>query len=577
MSDVLSPGEHLGPFRIVRRLGGGAMGVVFLAVEEELDREVALKIISPELAGDDGFRERFTREARAQARLNSGHVVQVYRYGEQDGRLFIASQLVPDGDLGALLGEFGPPLLPNALELIAQVAEGVADAHDAGLIHRDIKTANILVRRRSEGLTAYVADFGIARTEDSHQTKTGVAVGTPSYMAPELHLGRQATVASDVYSLGCLMWATLTGSPPYAGTTEFQVIRAHMDAPVRQLAAAGPVIGEVNRILRTAMAKDPAQRYPSANAMRTDLQRLVARMDGMPVPPVRPLAPNGGPPPGVGGPGPASGPGSGPASGPGSHSAPGSTPGSASGPAGRSPGASSGHDLPTATPASYGGSGASGPGASRPGSGSGGYAATNVQTPGGTGGQGGPGGSSGARRTGPGSSGARPFTTPGGPTTPGGSNSNLKAIVILVAVGVVLIGGVIFGVAALNNGGDDKGGGDDETTGQSGPTSGGTATGPATVEAYCSAFNSGPGSESFVASGQLNDYINWGKRLESTGAPADMPDDAQAGFELKVSDLTGLSEGDFDNSSYFADWENFLSPSQTDNYNAWKSYNESNC
>jgi serine/threonine protein kinase len=275
--------DTLGPYRIVRRLGSGGMGVVHEAWDTGLERPVALKVISPQLADDPVFRERFTREARAQAALTSEHVVHVYAHGEDAGRLWIATQLIPDGDLGQLLRQYGAPPLPVALDLIGQVASGLADAHAAGLVHRDIKPANVLLRRGPR-IRAYLCDFGIARALGSDATSAGT-VGTPSYMAPELHTGGAAGVESDVYSLGCLLWATLSGRAPYGGTSDYEVVSAHVEQPVPQLAAPGPQVAAVNRILRTAMAKRPEDRYPTAAAMRDDLL-AAARLPGAP-PPVR--------------------------------------------------------------------------------------------------------------------------------------------------------------------------------------------------------------------------------------------------------------------------------------------------
>lgn len=273
------PGARIGPYEVVRRLGLGGMGVVFEAVDTVLRRPVALKVISPHLSDDPAFRVRFTQEAQAQASLDSPHVVQVFAHGEADGALYIASQLVPGGDLGAMIRASGalPPRL--ALDLVAQVATGLGDAHTTGLVHRDIKPANVLVRIRGEEVTAYLADFGIAGRTDADPTagllrRRGVAVGTPGYMAPELHAGGTPGATTDVYSLGCVLWAALVGRAPYSGTTD-QLASAHLSAPVPQLAAAGPFEREVNAVLRRAMAKSPGDRYPSAHAFRDDLRRVL--------------------------------------------------------------------------------------------------------------------------------------------------------------------------------------------------------------------------------------------------------------------------------------------------------------
>ncbi len=272
-------GEMLGPYRIVRRLGFGGMGVVFEAVDEVLARSVALKVISPHLADDEGFRTRFVREAQAQASVRSAHVVSVYSHGESDGRLYIATELVDAGDLGRLIAEHGAPPLPTALDILAQVSSGLADAHAAGLVHRDIKPANVLLRRRDDGVQAYLADFGIARQVgvDHGLTQVGGTVGTPSYMAPELHTGGRAGIESDIYSLGCLLWAALSGVAPYAGSSDYQVVTAHREQPVPQLRAGTPAADAVNQVLLRSLAKRPTERYVGAAAMSRDL-REAARL-----------------------------------------------------------------------------------------------------------------------------------------------------------------------------------------------------------------------------------------------------------------------------------------------------------
>ncbi|MFC6287225.1 serine/threonine-protein kinase [Nocardioides sp. GCM10027113] len=277
----LEPGQMIGPYRVVRTIGAGGMGVVLEAYDVALDRRVALKVISPHLAHDRDFRDRFQREAQAMASLDSGHVVHVYAHGEVDGRLYLATQLVSDGDLGALLESVGPQPVRVALELVAQVASGLADAHEAGLAHRDIKPSNVLLRRRPHGLHAYLGDFGLARPVDGDpdRTRTRYAAGTPAYMAPELHTGGRAGVASDLYSVGCLLWTTLTGRPPYPGGTDFEVVSAHVGRPVPQLPGSSPLVAEVNRLLRATMSKDPAARPESAAALAADLRRAPALSD----------------------------------------------------------------------------------------------------------------------------------------------------------------------------------------------------------------------------------------------------------------------------------------------------------
>ncbi|HJQ05386.1 MAG TPA: serine/threonine-protein kinase [Nocardioides sp.] len=251
MPPPLGPGDRLGPYRVVRRLGAGGMGTVHEAVEEVLGRSVAVKVIAPGLAGDPAFRARFTAEARAMAALDSPHVVQVHAYGEIDGVLYLATQLVPDGDLARLVRDHGPLPRRAALDVVAQVAEGLAEAHRVGLLHRDIKAANVLLRDRGEGWTAYLADFGLARPAGG----TGDGAGTPAYLAPEVAAGGASSVAADVYAMGCLLRLALTGRPggrPRAGR-------------------------DVARILERALADDPAERYADVLALRDDLLAAAAR------------------------------------------------------------------------------------------------------------------------------------------------------------------------------------------------------------------------------------------------------------------------------------------------------------
>jgi serine/threonine protein kinase len=274
-----SPGDQIGRFKVLAQLGQGGMGVVYDALEVNLDRRVALKVISPMFADDADFRSRFSSEARALASLDSPNIVQVFAHGEEDGYLYIATQLIPDGDLGQSITTWGPPPQGKAAELMEQVASGLADAHAAGLVHRDIKPANVMIRRRGNAtVQAYLGDFGIARRVDAEVTRVGAsAIGTPSYMAPELHGGATAGITTDIYSLGCLLWVCLTGRPPYEGTSEFEIVGGHVNKPVPQLVGHGPVVEALNRILRVSMAKEPGHRYRTAVEMRDDL-REVARM-----------------------------------------------------------------------------------------------------------------------------------------------------------------------------------------------------------------------------------------------------------------------------------------------------------
>ncbi|MBD8869849.1 serine/threonine-protein kinase [Nocardioides donggukensis] len=278
MSHPPREGDSFGRYEIVRVLGRGGMGVVYEARQPELDRSVALKVLSWDLAEDASFRERFVREATMLARLDSPHVIQVHESGVHEDQLYIATQLVAGGDLRTLIKETGSLHPAMALAVLADVCAGLADAHDVGLVHRDVKPGNVLVRRRGDDVHCYLCDFGIARSTDDTHTRTSGIIGTGSYMAPERHEGVPASEASDIYSAGCLLWATLTGAAPYPGGTDIEVAFRHLHDPVPQLEGDADWLVVVNHVLRRSMAKAPADRYPGASEMRTDLLRARARV-----------------------------------------------------------------------------------------------------------------------------------------------------------------------------------------------------------------------------------------------------------------------------------------------------------
>lgn len=270
------PGEEFGRYRLVRELGRGGFGVVFEARQLDLDRRVALKILSGQFEHDEAFKERFRREAAMLAHLESPYVVDLYDQGEYDGRLFIAMQFIDGRDLHAMVRGDHLPQTSDVVEVVAQVSQGLADAHDAGLIHRDIKPSNILVRRYGDGWFPYLCDFGIAREAGDARPHTTTTIGTFGYMAPERHQGAPASVQSDIYALGCVLWFALTGEPPYSGATEIEVAIAHMQQPVRTLPAGGATVTALNQILSKSLAKDPADRYDNARQLRADLLDAVA-------------------------------------------------------------------------------------------------------------------------------------------------------------------------------------------------------------------------------------------------------------------------------------------------------------
>ena len=269
-------GDTVGRYRITDVLGQGGMGVVFVAVAPDLARPVALKVLAPQAAVDPRLRERFAREAATLARLDSPHIVYILEYGEQDGCPYLVTQLVPDGDLRHHLDEHGPLSPRQAADVMEQVAAGLEEAHSHGVVHRDLKSANILLRRLPSGqFHAYLCDFGIARADSYETTSASGVVGTLEYLAPERQSGAPASFATDVYSLGCLLWAAVTGAPPYRGS-EVDVALAHLRAPVPRLPGDDPVSRGTNAIVARAMAKKPGDRYASAHEMRQELVSLRA-------------------------------------------------------------------------------------------------------------------------------------------------------------------------------------------------------------------------------------------------------------------------------------------------------------
>jgi class 3 adenylate cyclase/tRNA A-37 threonylcarbamoyl transferase component Bud32 len=258
-------GRTFGPYRIGPMLGRGATGSVYEAVDERLDRRVALKVLSPELAAQSSFRSRFIAESRVAASLDHPNIIPVFEAGELDGQLFMAMRLVAGGrDLDILLRENGPLLPDRALAVVGQVADALDAAHAAGLIHRDVKPGNILVTTISGRDHAYLCDFGLARAREyaGGVTRTGELVGTVDYVAPEVIEGAAIDGRVDLYSLGCVLFETLTGAPPYRRDSDVASLYAHMHATapsVHEREASLPAA--VDTVIARALAKDPDERY----------------------------------------------------------------------------------------------------------------------------------------------------------------------------------------------------------------------------------------------------------------------------------------------------------------------------
>ncbi|MEJ7832001.1 MAG: protein kinase [Nocardioides sp.] len=273
----LGVGGTIGHYRIDSVLGVGGMGMVFRATDQRLGRQVALKVVLAHHAWSPELRRRFQHEAAVLARLDSPHVITIYDHGEHDGQPFIVTQYAEGGDLGQTILTRGP--LPPALAAAAcaQVADALSAAHAVGVIHRDVKPANVLLRdHRPDRLHVYLCDFGVAHAAALGSvglTAPGSVAGTWNYLAPERARGGPGSPATDIYAVGCLLWETLTGRPPYAGS-DVEVAMAHLHEPVPQLPGDDDLAGRANQVLARAMAKDPSERHSSADELRDELRSL---------------------------------------------------------------------------------------------------------------------------------------------------------------------------------------------------------------------------------------------------------------------------------------------------------------
>jgi WD40 repeat protein len=281
------PGSLVAGYRIESRIGAGGMAVVFRARDERLGRLVALKVMAPQWTGDEGFRRRFVAESRAAAAVDDPHIIPVYEAGEENGVLFIAMRFVAGSDLRKVLEREGPVPPGRLLELISPVASALDAAHAAGLVHRDVKPANILVDERpGRPDHVYLADFGLSKiaSAGTSHTTPGQYLGTPHYSAPEQVQGHPVDGCTDQYALACVACELLTGQPPFQRKQGMAVLLAHLSEPPPSLARRRPGLpGAVDQVLARALAKAPNERYGScrdfADALREALP-LSARASG---------------------------------------------------------------------------------------------------------------------------------------------------------------------------------------------------------------------------------------------------------------------------------------------------------
>ena len=282
---ALAPGSRFAGYRIERLIGRGGMGTVYLARGSRAPGPVALKVVRAEMAVDDVFRRRFEREARLTLELDHPHVVPVYDAGESGGSLFMATRYIDGPDLEAVVLDQGALHPIHAAEVVAGIGSALDVAHKRGLVHRDVKPANILLERRDAGVHPYLSDFGLSKLVESTSglTRTGTWVGTIDYAAPEQLQSQPVDGRTDVYALGCVLYQALTARVPYSQTRDVDKLLAHLSAPPP---AVGPGIpGGFDEVIARAMAKDPGDRYASAG----ELARAALDAASLASPPAEPL------------------------------------------------------------------------------------------------------------------------------------------------------------------------------------------------------------------------------------------------------------------------------------------------
>jgi serine/threonine-protein kinase len=260
-------GRRIGHYRIDGVLGRGGMSVMYRATDVRLGRKVALKVMGENLTGDAEFRERFVDEARNTSAIDHANVVPLYDFGEVDGLLYIAMRLVDGADLANLIKD-GPLSPARTLALLAQVAEALDMLHDRGLVHLDVKPANVLVTtRESSSEHVYLADFGLTRRgATGHRTRSGDFLGSPTYAAPEHLRGEPVDGRTDEYALACVLFACLTGRPPFQGDVPV-VIAGHLTREPPSVTTIVNLPASIDSVIRKGMAKEPAGRYPDCRSL----------------------------------------------------------------------------------------------------------------------------------------------------------------------------------------------------------------------------------------------------------------------------------------------------------------------
>lgn len=265
----LAVGSRFAGHRIDAMLGRGGMGVVFRATDLMLDRTVALKLIGPHAAGSHDFRARFERECRLAAAIDHPHAVEIFHAGDEGGVLYLTMRYVDGVDLHKLLRSEGRLDPPRAVGLLAQIASALDEAHRLGMVHRDVKPANVLIKRQSRRDHAFLTDFGLTKlTLEESVTRTAAPLGTVDYVAPEQARGSVVDGRADVYSLGCVLFQMLTGDVVFDRDSDLDKLWAHVHEPPPSLLSVRPDLPrELGEVLDRALAKDPAERPQSAGEL----------------------------------------------------------------------------------------------------------------------------------------------------------------------------------------------------------------------------------------------------------------------------------------------------------------------
>jgi Protein kinase domain len=281
---VLESGTEFGGYRIEGLLGRGGMSEVYRASNPRLGNTIAVKLLTRELGRDEIFRERFVRESQLAASLNHPNVIPIFDAGEADGLPYIAMRYVEGSDLQELLTREGALSVEAAISIVAQIGAALDCAHEKGLIHRDVKPANILIESNGESVPhVYLSDFGVAKHGGSRSglTSTGQFVGTVDYIAPEQIEGKGLSGATDVYSLACVLYQTLAGAPPFDRDTDVGMIYAHLVEPPPAITERRPDLPvELDAVLARALSKRPADRYQSCRELVTAVRQAVGVASG---------------------------------------------------------------------------------------------------------------------------------------------------------------------------------------------------------------------------------------------------------------------------------------------------------